>query len=217
MSSPTSAALKTLVLDGSQVSVDPAKTFSVISQELKRGLGPQRVLTEIVIDGRAIDLAEEEAMASKPLAELGDVVFKTRDVVELFKESLQLAPRICEALLMDCDDVENFFKANDMRQAQERIGELTSLLEWLLQLISGMQSIGGRKLEEMHYGEVSVVESVNKMQYLLGKLHLQLAGKQWDSFRECLGGEFKVEVAVWKRLFEDASQNWQPAPSDRAS
>lgn len=208
---------KNLTVDGNTMEVEAQKTFAMVSQEIKRGLGPQRVLTEIVIDDRSIDLNEEESLGNKPISELGNVVFKTRDVVELFRESLQLAPKICEALLMDCRDVETFFEANEMRQAQERIGELTSLLEWLLQLISGMQQIGGQKLEEMRYGNVSVSESVGRMQFLLGKLHLQLAGKQWDLFRETLGGDFKTEINVWKTLFEDAATNWNPQASTRES
>lgn len=209
--------MKALTLDNQAMEVDGEKTFAIVSQEVKRGLGPQRVLTEIIIDNRPIDLAEEEELAHRTMKDLGEVTFKTRDVVELFKESLQLAPKICEALLMDCDDVEGFFAANDMKQAQERIGELTSLLEWLLQLISGMQSIGGQKLEEMRFGDVAVMESVNKMQFLLGKLHMQLAGKQWDLFRETLKGEFKSEITVWKVIFSDAAESWSPQPSGRAS
>lgn len=208
---------KVLMVDGSPLMVDAQKTFGVASQEVKRGLGPQRVLTEIIIDDRPIDLLEEESLQGKSISDLGNVAFKTRDVVELFRESLQLAPKICEALLMDCDDVETFFVANDMKQAQERVGELTSLLEWLLQLISGMQSIGGEKLEEMHYGDVSVIESVNKMQYLLGRLHLQMAGKQWNDFRATLKTEFRPEIVSWKSLFDGAAKNWNPRPSDRAS
>jgi len=209
--------IKNLTVDGNSVEVESGKTFAMISQEIKRGLGPQRVLTEIIIDNRPIDLNEEESLSTKSISELGDVIFKTRDVVELFRESLQLAPKICEALLLDCDDVEGFFKANEMRQAQERIGELTSLLEWLLQLISGMQQIGGQSLEEMKFGDVSVSESVGRMQFLLGKLHLQLAGQQWDLFRETLGGDFRTEVTVWKTLFEVACESWNPQASARVS
>lgn len=208
---------KALIVDNNSMEVDARKTFAVVSQEVKRGLGPKRVLTEIMIDDRSIDLVEEESLADRPMSELGNVAFKTRDVVELFRESLQLAPKICEALILDCDDVEQFFQTNEMRLAQERIGELTSLLEWLLQLISGMQSIGGQKLEEMHFGNVNVSESVNKMQFLLGKLHLQLAGKQWDLFRGTLKDEFKPEIISWKALFSDAAQSWNPHPSTRDS
>lgn len=209
--------VKTLTVDSAPLSVDSHKTFSMISQEVKKALGPQRVLTEIFVDGRSIDLAEEESLGGRPVAELGDLIFKTRDVVELFRESLQLAPRICDALLMDCDDIETFFQGGEMRQAQERISELTSLLEWLLQLISGMQSIGGQKLDEMQYGDRNVSESVGKMQYLLSKLHLQLSGKEWDGFRLTLKEEFRAEVTAWKKLFEDAAANWKPQASTRAS
>jgi hypothetical protein len=174
-------------------------------------------LTEIYVNDRPIDLVEEAEIQAKTLRELGILSFKTRDVVELFKESLQLAPRICDALMMDCEDVEGFFANQQMQEAQERIGELTSLLEWLLQLISGMQSLGGEKIESMSYGDVKVVDSVQRMQVLLGGMHGDLAAQNYDKFRVALRGDFKSEISTWKNIFNDASEKWQPQVSGRES
>jgi len=202
--------VRSIVVDGQEMQFEEALTFGTVSESLRLKVAPARVLTEILVDGRPVDLVEEEALRGKALAEIGKITLITRNVVELFRESLELAPRICDALSFDCEDVEKFFEAGDMRAAQERVGEMTALLEWLLQLVSGMQNLGGLKLEEMHFGGCAVSESVAKMEELLTKLHVQMTAKDWAAFRVTLHQEFKPQVARWKQLFVDAAVQWKP-------
>ncbi|HYE74025.1 MAG TPA: hypothetical protein VEF04_11875, partial [Blastocatellia bacterium] len=195
--------MKTLELDGSTQNFDAEKTFGVISEEVKRLLAPQRVLTEIVVDGRSIDLDEEEVLNQQLFKNVGTVVLKSRDVKELFGESLVLAPRICEALRLDCTDVDGMFERGEHAEAQDRIGEMTSLLEWLLQVLSGFQALTSDKIEEREYSKGKVIESFNRMQLLLTRLHLHLGSQNWTEFRAILRGEFQVEVQNWETLFNE--------------
>jgi hypothetical protein len=201
---------KSVMVDGQEMQFEGAMTFGSVSESLRVKVAPKRVLTEILVDGKHVDLAEEEILRAKSLEEIGSVALKTRDVVELFQESLELAPKICDALSMDCADIETFFQSGDMRAAQERVSEMTALLEWLLQLVAGMQSLGGLKLSEMKFGGSPVSESMNHMEGLLAKLHVQMTAKDWVSFRATLQGDFAAGVSQWKRLFSDAATQWKP-------
>ena len=202
--------LKSIMVDGHELQFESAMTFGSVSESLRVKVAPKRVLTEILIDGKQIDLAEEETLRSKSLQDIGSVALKTRDVIELFQESLELAPRICDALSMDCVDIETFFQSGDLRAAQERVSEMTALLEWLLQLVAGMQNLGGLKLSEMNFGGSPVSESMNHMEGLLAKLHVQMTAQDWISFRATLKGEFAAGVSQWRRLFSDAATQWKP-------
>ncbi len=202
--------LKSVMVDGQEMHFESAMTFGSVSESLRVKVAPKRVLTEILVDGKPVDLAEEEVLRAKSLQDIGSVALKTRDVVELFQESLELAPRICDALSMDCADIESFFQAGDMRTAQERVSEMTALLEWLLQLVAGMQNLGGLKLSEMNYGGSPVSESMNHMEGLLAKMHVQMTAKDWVAFRATLQGEFAAGVSQWRRLFSDAAAHWKP-------
>jgi hypothetical protein len=204
------ASLKALELDGQIQHFDPNMKFGEISTEIKAKLGARRVLTEIIVDNKAITFTDEESLNDKSFRDLGQVVFKTRKIEELFRESLILAPKICEALRLDCEDVEGFLSKNDSQSAHERVAEMTSLLEWLLQLISGLQSLGDAKLEDLKFSQGKVMDSVNRMQHLLASLHLHLAGEKWDEFRAVLKGDFFNEVGLWQILFEDVSKSWNP-------
>lgn len=208
---------KGLEIDGVMQEFDSNKTFGAISEEIKKQLGPNRVLTEITIDSRPVDLGEEERLRHIFLKNLGSVSIKTRDVHELFRESLELAPRICEALELDCGDVETFFENKEYQMAQDRVGEMTSLLEWLLQLISGVHSLGTDDIETLEFSGGKVIESVNRMQTLLTRLHIHMASQQWEEFRVVLKGDFLAEVKTWRNLFEDVVKTWNPRTSARES
>jgi hypothetical protein len=217
MESTTIVTKKILELDGLPQEFDCDKTFGAISSEVKTLLAPSRVMTDIFVDGKAVDIYQEETLNRETFKNLGTVVLKSRDVNELFRESLSLAPRICEAMELDCTDIVNFIDAGNMQQAQERIGELTSLLEWLLQLIGGVQSLGKQKLEEMNFSGGKVIDTVNKMQFLLAKLHLHMSAQQWKDFQIVLQGDFAKEIKVWSNLFNEFSKIWSPRSSSRES
>ncbi|MBN8555936.1 MAG: hypothetical protein J0L93_10865 [Deltaproteobacteria bacterium] len=207
------ASLKSLELDGQVQHFSPEMKFGEISEEIKTKLGATRVLTEIRLDGKSVDLEEEEVLNTKSFKDLGNIVFKTRRIDELFRESLLLAPKICEALRMDCGDVDGFLAKGEVREAHQRVSEMTSLMEWLLQLIAGMQSLGNDKLEDIQFTQGKVMDSVNRMQTLLASLHVHLAGEKWNEFRAVLQGDFFNEVGVWQILFEDVSKTWNPKSS----
>lgn len=211
------SVIKELELDGELKGFDSNKSFGDISAEVKALVAPHRVVTEIIVDDKNVELDEELVLNETFFKDLGRVVLKTRDVNELFRDSLKMAPQICEALQMDCCDVEQFFVDGNLQAAQERVGEMTSLLEWLLQLISGLQSLGNEKIESMTFSQGKVMDSVNRMQFFLAKLHLNLAGQQWTEFRTTMNGDFKKEVGVWRMLFEEVSKTWTPRTSSLES
>lgn len=204
------ASMKQIEIDGKAVGFDPEKSFGAISQEIKMTLAPDRVVTEIFVNDKAVDLVEEEELNARVFKEIGDIKVRSREVHELFRESLQMAPRICEALTLDCSDVHNFISDNNLQSAKERVSEMTSLLEWLLQLISGVESLGNTKLEELTFSRGRVMDSVNRMQFLLAKLHLSLSGEKWEDFRTTMSGEFKTEVENWGALFTELANTWKP-------
>ena len=206
-----------LNIDGSEREFDGSRTFGEISEELKTEMSPERVITEISVNGAPLDLNEETSIYHKPLSDLGNVDLKSRDVGDLFKDSLVMAPQICEALQLDCDDIQAFFAEEKVQEAHERIGEMTSLIEWLLQLISGVQMYGSEELKEMQFSHGTVLESVHRMEYLLAKLHKHLASSEFKDFSEILRGEFKHELGVWKTLFEEVSIDWTPRSLKRDS
>ncbi|MDB5037895.1 MAG: hypothetical protein JWQ35_1423 [Bacteriovoracaceae bacterium] len=211
------ATQKQLQLDGEIKIFDPSKTFGVIAEEVRVGLPSDRVLTEIIIDNRPVDLVEEEELNKKEFSILGDVVLKTRQVDELFRESLTVAPRICEALQMDCDELENFLNTDKFQEAANRLTEMSALLEWLIQLVVGAQSLGDKRVEDMTFSQGKVMDSCTRMQFQLVQLHSNLADSKWDAFRKILKGDFKSELKIWETMFSDLSTNWTPRTSVRDS
>ncbi len=205
--------MKALELDGEAQEFDSFRTFGAISEEIRTRVAPTRVLTEIYVDDRSIDLEEEEILNRKLFRDLGRVIIRTRNVGDLFRESLQLAPKICQALKLDCEDIENFFAKGDGVSAQERISEMASLMEWLLKLISGVESYGTEKLEKMTFSGGAVISTVAQMQRHLTQLYTHMTRQNWDSFRGILQNEFKREVLTWEALFSELASTWTPRPS----
>ncbi len=202
---------KALELDGASREFESHLPFSAVSNELKNLLAPARVVTEIYVNDKPVSIQEEETLSTVPFKDLGKVVIKSREVNELYRESLNLAPQICEALKLDVQDVIRFFQTGDIQTAQERVSEMTALLEWLLQLISGFQAIAQFNLQEMKFSKGLVMESVDRMQALLTDLHVNLSEQKWEPFQTQLQGPFIQEVEVWKILFEEVStKKWGP-------
>jgi len=202
--------LKEIKLDGENRFFDAQKTFGAIAEELKNVIAPKRVITEIFLDGQAVGLIEEEDLNKMKISELGEVELKTRNVSELFRESLKLAPQVCQAMRMDVEDIEGLFSEGQLQVAQERVGELTSLLEWLLQLVSGLQTLGVTKLEDMQFSKGPVMNVVTGMQEILVQMHEDLAAQRWEKFRTQLSGGFTTEIEVWETMFNDVSVSWVP-------
>jgi hypothetical protein len=207
------SSMKTLELDGESKIFDGSKTFATVSEEIRMALPPERVLAEIYVDDKPIDLAEEEMLNEKILNDLGRVVVKSRRIDELFKESLQSAPHICQVLQQDCIDVEGFLSKNDFESTHERVIEMTALLEWLIQLVIGTQSLGTTNVDAATFEKQKVSESITRMQYQLVQLHFYLGSQNWEEFKKILTGSFRSELSVWEAFFSEASMTWIPQPS----
>lgn len=211
------AVTKSLEIDGQPRQFDPEKTFGMVKEEIRQMLPTDRVVTEIFINSRPIDLVEEDELHEKVLKEMGDVSFKTRDVNELFRESLQMAPQICSALKLDCDDVEAFLNKQELDNVGERVTEMTALLEWLIQLIMGVQQLGATKLEDMTFSQGKVMDTLTRMQFQLVQLHFNLGAQNWPEFLKILQNDFKGELSVWETLFSELSRDWGPQASKPVS
>ncbi len=207
--------LKNLELDGVMKSFDPEKTFGDITEEIRTTLPEHRVLAEIIVDNKPLDIVEEEELNQTAFKALGQVIIRSRKVDELFRESLQSGPTICEALQMDCDDMEGFLEKQDYAQAQERLAEMSSLLEWLIQLVVGAQSLGDQKVEDMTFEGGKVMDSMTRMQFQLVQLHFHLGAGNWTEFRRTLSGDFKHEIGVWQKLFKNLATTWTPKSTVR--
>jgi hypothetical protein len=207
----------TVQVDGEALPFDAETPFANITDELKKKIGPERVVTEIYIDGRSIDIDEEDRLQATALKEMGQLRFVTKEVGGLLKDSLNLAPQICDALSLDCDDIEQFFATGDFVSANNRVAELSSLVDWMLQMIASLQSYGTEDFRDMEFEGTSVLGAVKKMDQLLSKLHEKLQQQNFDEFRSTLKDEFKPELKVWKALFTEASSRWTPRSLQRDS
>lgn len=197
-------------VDGAAVLVDGDSLFGNFSDELKRKLGPERVLTEIFVDNRAIDIDEEASLLELSVKDLGEIKLISKEVGALLKDSLQLAPSICDALLLDCDDIENLFAESSFIEANERIAELSSLVDWLLQMISSLQSYGSSSFQEIKVESGTAVDAVTRMDELLRSLHSKLQSQDYPGFRDILKTSFKSELESWKILFIKVAAEWAP-------
>lgn len=211
------ASQKTLELDGQTRAFDIAKTFGAITEEIRTGLPGHRVLTDIVVDNKAVDLLEELDLNDKTFGNIGRVVLRTRQVDEVFRDSLNSAPLICRVLQVDCEDLENFINVEKYKDATDRLQDMSSLLEWLIQLVVGAQSLGTQRVEDMTFSRGRVMDSCTRMQYQIVQLHFNLGSGNWPEFKKVLTGDFKAELNTWEVMFSELSTNWNPRPSTRAS
>lgn len=211
------ASQKTLEIDGQVKAFDPTKTFGAITEEIRTGLPTHRVLTDIVVDNKSIDLLEELDLNEKNFGLLGQVVLKTRQVDEVFRDSLNSAPLICRVLQVDCEDLENFIAVEKFKDATDRLQDMSSLLEWLIQLVVGAQSLGTQRVEDMTFSRGRVMDSCTRMQYQIVQLHFNLGSGNWDEFKKVLTGDFKAELKTWEIMFSEIATNWNPRPSTRES
>lgn len=206
-----------LELDGTAQTFSGHKTFGDVTQEIRQSLAPHRVITEIFIDDRPLSLLEEERLNHCVLKDMGRIVFKTRFIHELFRESLKMAPKICEAILHDCEEIDQLFSMNDLQKAQEHIGDMMALLEWLFQLVTGIETLGKIPLNQMIMEGESILQIVNRMNAILEQMYTALNEQKFDPFRKIMKKEFFHEMNHWKELFKEASVTWLPRLSIRES
>ncbi len=172
----------TVTIDGASVQFAPGVLFSEASDAIKSKIAPERVITEVHIDGQFVDMEQELKMAAVPVGQLGELKFQSKEVGALIKESLEMAPQICAALPQECKDIDDLFEANKLTEAHERVGELSALMDWLLQLITSLQSYGENDFRTMAMKTGTPIDTVRRMETLLGKLHQCLIAKNYPSF-----------------------------------
>jgi len=206
-----------IVLDGENLAFDASASFGAVAEQIKSSLAPHRVVTEIFVDGRSVNMEEEEMMILQSMKDLGQLTFKSREVGLLLKDSLQLAPQICEALLMDCDDIGGMIEKSEFLKANDRIAELSSLVDWLLQMVASIHSYGDDTSRMFEYEGQSLTDTVKRMESSLTKLHTQLQNKDYMAFKSVLQGEFRVELGAWQKMFTEVAKNWTPRILVRAS
>ncbi|TVQ78616.1 MAG: hypothetical protein EA369_06320 [Bradymonadales bacterium] len=192
---------------------DSNVSFENLTERLKLEIGPQRVIAEVKLGTDFLGLDDEAKIAQQPLSKLGPLEFFTKEVTDLLKDSLQLAPRICESLALDCQDVLAFFEKEEFEAAHERIGEISSLVDWLLQCIVSLQSYGDESFKTLAVEEGTLVDSVRAMEKILKELHGHLSSQNYGPFLRILLGEFKPQIILWKALFEKAATSWTPRSS----
>lgn len=197
-------------IDGSPLMVDSELSFETVAESVKGKIGPQRVITEVKIGSRFLNLEEEDRVAREKVKSLESIEFFTRDVASLLQESLSLAPKICESLAMDCTDIQSFFATGLLEKAHERIGELSTLVDWLLQCIVSLQAYGEKNFKSLKVDEGSLIDSVRDMEKILRNLHEHMMKQDFQAFEELLMGDFRSTVQLWQKLFTKASSDWIP-------
>jgi len=192
-------------------------SFGDVSESVKNKIAPSRVVTEVLIDDRFIDLEEEVSLQTIPMAKLGKVAFKTKEVGMLIRESLEMAPQICAALAMECDEINQLFAKQTYVEAHERVGELSALVDWLLQLISGLQSYGAGDFRNTKLTEGTAMDSVRRMESYLSALHGALVAKDYEKFTALLTTDFVAETRIWEEMFNKAREEWAPQKTPKVN
>jgi len=185
-------------------------SFGDVSNSVKSQLPNNRVVTEVFIDNRFIDLEEEISLQPILMAQLGNVAFKTKEIGMLIRESLEMAPQICAALTMECEEIRALFEQQTFVEAHERVGELSALVDWLLQLISGMQSYGVGDFRDTKLNSGTAMDSVRRMESYLSQLHGALVAKDYPQFTDLLTRDFLAETKIWEEMFNKARVEWTP-------
>jgi len=198
----------TVILDNQEFLFDAEISFGDAQREIKKKLESGRVVTEIFVNEKAIDLEEEGALENEKLKDIGTIRFKSREVGSLLKESMKLAPTICEALFQDCADIAELLHNSKMIEANERIAEFSSLIDWLLQMVSSLQSYGEGDFRQMTVGDGTALEVISRTDTLLKALHHELQMQNYESFRQILLNDFRPELSLWREMFVKADQEW---------
>jgi len=192
-------------------------SFGDVSESVKSQLPPGRVVTEVFIDDRFIDLEEEVSLQTIPMSKLGKVAFKTKEVGLLIRESLEMAPQICAALALECEEINELFEKQTLVEAHERVGELSALVDWLLQLITGLQSYGTGDFRNTKLKEGTAMDSVRRMETNLSQLHAALVDKNYQAFTKLLTSDFVNETKVWEEMFNKAREEWTPQKTPKVN
>lgn len=199
----------TVILDGQEFAFDPEISFGDAQREIKKQLQNGRVVTEIFVNEEAIDLEKEGSLENEKLKDIGSLRFESREVASLLKDSLRLAPSICEALFQDCSDISEMLQNSKMIEANERIAEFSSLIDWLLQMVSSLQSYGEGDFRKMKVGEGTSIDVISRTDGLLKALHHELQMQNYESFRHILMNDFRPELSLWHEMFVRAGEEWE--------
>jgi hypothetical protein len=197
-------------MDDGVLSFSPTLSLQEVSDQIKNQLAPQRVVTEVFMDEKHVGLEEEMRLAFTPISRLGRLAFRSKEVGALIRESLELAPQICAAMEAECHEIKALFSKADLTEAHERVGELSALMDWLLQLITGLQSYGEKDFRSMSLKEGTPLDSVRRMESYLSRLHHHLSSKNFESFCELLVNDFLKETTSWTEMFQKACAEWTP-------
>lgn len=204
-------------LDGSPFELAPTTAFHEASQHVKTQVSPKRVLTEIFIDHKPIGLEEEEKISNTPIEKLGKIKFISKPVEDLLRESAHIAASICDAMELECQEIDQLFQNDDLIKAHERVGEISALVEWMLQLMGSLHSYGHATFGEMKISSGNINDASKGMEACLIRLYGSLGQKDYEAFRTELKTEFQTEIQIWKEVFSAVSKHWTPQASKHDS
>lgn len=208
---------KSLWLDNEKASYSSEMPFGSLSENIRKHLGEQRIVSEVWLDGQALNLEEEQAIQQKPIGDLGEIQFVSKDVQTLFYEALQMAPQVCDALGEQSEAINSSFAKGELQTAHQHVADWSALMEWLLHLVQGLRTYGTISVDEIVVENEKASDSFQRMEQHLQTLQQAFASQNFTSFNQELQGTFKKELGLWKSIFHESAKNWTPPPSDSGS
>ncbi len=129
-----------LTLDGQEL--DPGsfgvETLSGLIQTVERSLAPKRVIVAMSLDGRLLDLKEEQARAAESLETLEYLDINTQGVDELASNTLSTLIDYLPSLIDMADKCVNSLQGEDEIQGHNILGQL---IDGLLMVSSAWKGI----------------------------------------------------------------------------
>ncbi|MGA0163420.1 MAG: hypothetical protein ACO3LE_04105 [Bdellovibrionota bacterium] len=199
-----------LKVDNFELQLSPETSFEMACESVKSKIDQGRVLTEIYIGNKSLSLEDEEKISQIPIGRLEQITFVSKSIDALLRESSEMAVHLCDSLEVECQEIREIFESGDLPLAHDRIGELSALVGWLLNVMSGLQSHGEASFFDLEIQGQPVKEAVRGLEKALEKLHLALEKEDYSAFQNELQAGFMDEIRVWKEIFSKVSNHWSP-------
>ena len=154
---PDNRILSTIRVNGKETKKASNLLFGDLVNNLNNELSnSKQVISEIRIDGKAIDEALENKISMKQLGQLGHLEFITSDPLELAFEALRSAQAYIKRIIPHCQTTGHRFLKRELRQAEKDFAEVVNSLDNLTDILASAQYVLKGKISVSHTNDSSL-------------------------------------------------------------
>jgi len=172
----------------------------IIDKLCTQKIAEDRVITHVRVNGQDVVEDENGLFPDMPSGAIDSLELKTELSRDMVFQGVSDAKTYLEKLIPGIEKAAELFRVGEETKAHDQYGLCMEGLNWLIQVLKGVQHIMGLDYREMAFNRVSVQSYIENLEHIVREMLTAQSDEDWVMLSDLLEYELSPILTGWKEI-----------------